>query len=126
MVNDLKNEIESKRSSAEISQFVKSLPFFHLELIASDLNLSSGMPRVLLANSIINYYIVKLSIRNRRIRRYELDIEENDTRSYTPPHSPFQRCIEIITNASSSVLRIFSRRSRTQYVRLERIHNNRR
>lgn len=128
IVNELKSSIENKQNKSEISTYVKSLPYLHLELIASDLNISSGMPRVLLINSVINYYVCQLSIRNRRIRRYELDIEENDTRNYTPPHSLFRRCIEVISNVGTNIYQVLTGRANNynQYLRFEHTQNNKR
>jgi hypothetical protein len=127
IMSGIKTNIESKNSRSEISAYVKSLSNSHLELIASDLNISSGMPRVLLTNSIVNHYVCQLSIRNRRIRRYELDIEENDTGTFTPPHSLFRRCIEVVSSVSSNMFRLLTGRMNNynHYVRIERTPNDR-
>ena len=103
VMNEIKMEIEAFNTRAELKRYIQRLPYVHLALLGSKLKLTSNMPRVLLVNLIINHYVCALSVRNMRISRYELEIEENAPTTQVPPYSLFRRCLEVVERSGHAV-----------------------
>lgn len=111
LMHDMNQEIEQFTSRQEIKRYLYRLPSLHFEILASGLRLPVGMPRFMAYKTVENHYVSLLSIRQSRINRYELEVEDTAS-TYVPPHSLFQRIADSVYSVGNSIYQLFWRPTR--------------
>jgi hypothetical protein len=127
VITQIETELYTFDSRFEIRKYLNTLSPVRIHILASMLNIPSGMPNVLIKNKLTEYYFNNILVRDARIARNRREVEDirHDYPQYMPlPHSLFRRCMIGIQELGTEIciaLAIIKQRVRGEYTPVQPI-----